>query len=73
MATYRDWRRTTVSIEAVGDVLQWHRLGLTRTAVGGPGHGCHRQPACCERGGEYDGFQTGPRTFDCPARCMCHD
>jgi len=28
---------------------------------------------CCERGGEYNGYHTGPTIFTCPKNCTCHD
>lgn len=28
---------------------------------------------CCERGGEYNGFSSGPLKFVCPHHCVCHD
>jgi hypothetical protein len=29
--------------------------------------------ACCERGGQYNGFGSGPLAFVCPKHCSCHD
>lgn len=31
------------------------------------------RPPCCARAGEYNGFKSGVRIFECPARCSCHD
>ena len=28
---------------------------------------------CCDRGGLYNGFQSGILLFECPKRCTCHD
>lgn len=28
---------------------------------------------CCDRGGEYNGFSSGPLDFECPHNCSCHD
>lgn len=39
-----------------------------------PGHGRDgtRDP-CCNRVGEYNGFDSGPLIFVCPNHCSCHD
>lgn len=28
---------------------------------------------CCDQGGKYNGFHTGPHLFECPKHCACHD
>lgn len=28
---------------------------------------------CCDRAGEYNGFDSGTRLFICPQGCGCHD
>ncbi len=28
---------------------------------------------CCNRGGEYNGYNSGPLLFECPNHCSCHD
>lgn len=34
---------------------------------------CSEATPCCERRDEYNGFGTGPHTFECPKSCPCHD
>lgn len=39
-----------------------------------PGHGRGgKAEPCCERAGEYNGYDSGPTVFDCPKHCSCHD
>lgn len=39
-----------------------------------PGHGRGgTQAPCCDRAGEYNGFDSGPVAFHCPVHCSCHD
>lgn len=39
-----------------------------------PGHAQGgRGDPCCDRVGEYNGFASGPTTFQCPRNCSCHD
>lgn len=30
-------------------------------------------PPCCDRAGEYNGYDSGPLAFMCPKSCACHD
>ncbi len=30
-------------------------------------------PTCCEWAGSYNGFHSGPHSFECPKSCACHD
>ena len=34
---------------------------------------CTAENPCCDRRGEYNGFDSGPIIFTCPQHCSCHD
>ena len=34
---------------------------------------CTVENPCCDRRDEYNGFSSGPLSFECPKHCMCHD
>lgn len=34
---------------------------------------CTEENPCCDRRGEYSGFDSGPLLFECPKHCSCHD